>query len=302
MKTILTAIVGITLSVPAVSVAAEKGDGLRSLAEAMQKAPNDMAALRKYVNTGLAKIRLVADKDKKAAEKLIATMLEDLKAVKPTDAAAKRLHQSAVRFVPNYLTTLKRIAAARKRMAAARKEREKKQQALVGKNAFPLDAEMWVNGTPLTEESLKGKVVLVDFWAIWCGPCIRTFPHLREWQEKWGDKGLVIIGATRFYGYKRWDAEKNLAIRKRGVESKPEEEKTVLEKFAEHHKLKHRFMVAPKGSKFAAKYYATAIPTAVVIDQKGVIRLIKTGASPANAKAIEAMIEKLLDQKTTSVK
>ncbi len=50
------------------------------------------------------------------------------------------------------------------------------------------------NNQPLTPESLRGKVVLVDFWTYSCINCIRTFPFLREMQAKYGDNGLVIVG------------------------------------------------------------------------------------------------------------
>ena len=52
----------------------------------------------------------------------------------------------------------------------------------------------WFNSEPFTLESLRGKVVLVDFWTYTCINCIRTFPFLRAWHEKYVDKGLVIIG------------------------------------------------------------------------------------------------------------
>jgi cytochrome c biogenesis protein CcdA/thiol-disulfide isomerase/thioredoxin len=52
----------------------------------------------------------------------------------------------------------------------------------------------WFNSDPLTLASLKGKVVLIDFWTYSCINCQRTFPYLREWWEKYKDKGLVIIG------------------------------------------------------------------------------------------------------------
>jgi len=52
----------------------------------------------------------------------------------------------------------------------------------------------WVNSEPFTMESLRGKVVLVDFWTYTCVNCIRTMPFLREWQEKYADEGLVIVG------------------------------------------------------------------------------------------------------------
>ena len=53
----------------------------------------------------------------------------------------------------------------------------------------------WINSEPIESiESLKGKVVLVDFWTYSCINCIRTFPHIQDLQDKYADKGLVILG------------------------------------------------------------------------------------------------------------
>jgi thiol-disulfide isomerase/thioredoxin len=52
----------------------------------------------------------------------------------------------------------------------------------------------WLNSPPLTLKQLRGKVVLVDFWEYTCVNCIRTFPYLKEWERRYRDKGLVIIG------------------------------------------------------------------------------------------------------------
>jgi thiol-disulfide isomerase/thioredoxin len=52
----------------------------------------------------------------------------------------------------------------------------------------------WINSDPLTMEELRGKVVLIDFWTYTCVNCIRTMPYLREWQAKYADHGLVLIG------------------------------------------------------------------------------------------------------------
>ena len=52
----------------------------------------------------------------------------------------------------------------------------------------------WINSPPLTLDELKGKVVLIDFWTYSCINCIRTLPYLKSWDEKYKDKGLVIIG------------------------------------------------------------------------------------------------------------
>ncbi len=52
----------------------------------------------------------------------------------------------------------------------------------------------WLNSKPLTLESLKGKVVLVDFWTYSCINCIRTMPYVTKWYDTYKDNGLVIIG------------------------------------------------------------------------------------------------------------
>jgi len=54
--------------------------------------------------------------------------------------------------------------------------------------------ESWINSEPFTLESLRGKVVLVDFWTYTCINCIRTFPHLSGWHEKYKDNGFVLLG------------------------------------------------------------------------------------------------------------
>ncbi|QQS15900.1 MAG: cytochrome c biogenesis protein DipZ [Candidatus Moraniibacteriota bacterium] len=53
---------------------------------------------------------------------------------------------------------------------------------------------VWINSEPLSLEALRGKVVLIDFWTYSCINCQRTLPYLRAWNEKYADKGLVIIG------------------------------------------------------------------------------------------------------------
>jgi cytochrome c biogenesis protein CcdA/thiol-disulfide isomerase/thioredoxin len=52
----------------------------------------------------------------------------------------------------------------------------------------------WLNSPPLTAQSLKGKVVLVDFWTYSCINCLRAIPYVRAWWEKYKDQGLVVIG------------------------------------------------------------------------------------------------------------
>ncbi|AHX12412.1 cytochrome C biogenesis protein [Dyella jiangningensis] len=55
-------------------------------------------------------------------------------------------------------------------------------------------ATQWLNTTPLTASSLRGKVVLVDFWTYSCINCIRSLPYVRGWADKYKEHGLVVIG------------------------------------------------------------------------------------------------------------
>ncbi len=55
-------------------------------------------------------------------------------------------------------------------------------------------AVQWLNSPPLTDESLRGKVVIVDFWTYSCINCLRSLPYVKAWARKYQDKGLVVIG------------------------------------------------------------------------------------------------------------
>lgn len=170
-------------------------------------------------------------------------------------------------------------------------ETERKRLDLVGKPAIPLDATAWANGSPITWEDLRGKVVLLDFWAVWCRPCIATFPHLREWHETHGARGLQIIGVTKYYRY-GWNAE--TARPERAADLAPEDERKALDQFAAHHRLGHPFAIVEEGSTLYEHYGVSGIPQAVLIDKQGVVRLIQAGSGAASARKLGEMIETLL--------
>jgi len=86
--------------------------------------------------------------------------------------------------------------------------------------APPLIAEgPWINSeTPLTMEDLRGRVVLVDFWTYSCINCVRTIPYLKEWHDRYGDKGLVIIGVhSPEFPFERNRANVEKAVKDLGV-------------------------------------------------------------------------------------
>src|SRR5919198_2165498 len=74
------------------------------------------------------------------------------------------------------------------------------------------------NNNPLTLSSLKGKVVLVDFWTYTCINCIRTIPHIDDWYQKYAEKGLVVVGvhSPEFEFEKNYDNVRE-AVQKYGI-------------------------------------------------------------------------------------
>jgi cytochrome c biogenesis protein CcdA/thiol-disulfide isomerase/thioredoxin len=81
-----------------------------------------------------------------------------------------------------------------------------------------LGATAWINSPPLTLASLRGKVVLVDFWTYSCINCLRTLPYIKAWNEKYKDSGLVIIGVhTPEFPFEKDESNVRKAVKDLGI-------------------------------------------------------------------------------------
>jgi thiol-disulfide isomerase/thioredoxin len=92
---------------------------------------------------------------------------------------------------------------------------------LPSKDPFPplRGATTWLNSPPLAPASLRGKVVLVDFWTYTCINWLRTLPYLRAWSQKYHDQGLVVIGVhSPEFEFEKDLANVRLAVRELQIE------------------------------------------------------------------------------------
>jgi thiol-disulfide isomerase/thioredoxin len=141
----------------------------------------------------------------------------------------------------------------------------------------------WIDQKPVKLADLRGRVVLLDFWATWCGPCRVTIPRLNALHRKYKDRGLVVIGLTNYFG----EAD--------GQQLTPAEELEYLRQFKKKNDIGYGFGVAAHQQTERA-YNIEALPTAVLIDRRGQVRFITVSANEVEEQALAAMIKKLIEE------
>ena len=143
---------------------------------------------------------------------------------------------------------------------------------LVGKPAIEFHVKD-VNGGDLSLEKYRGKVVLLDFWAVWCAPCRAETPHLKRAYEEFKNQGFEIIGVSLDH-----------------------DKAKLLEYIKEQEVTWPQFLNETGENDIAQKYKVMAIPQAFLIDREGVIRkanLRENSLEPAIAELIQERDAKL---------
>ena len=146
---------------------------------------------------------------------------------------------------------------------------------LVGKPAPPLDVSHWLGARPAPLAVLKGHLVLLFFWAHWCGDCKAEVPILARLMATYGPKGLVLVGPTQLYGYTA------------AGDATPETETRYLDQVRQQFYAALGIMATPLSAENFRRYGCSTTPTLVLLNGAGIVRLYHPGAMSYDALAAQ---------------
>jgi thiol-disulfide isomerase/thioredoxin len=138
------------------------------------------------------------------------------------------------------------------------------QVRLLGNEAPEISVKEWLVGEPTSLAELRGRVVLLEFWATWCKPCQEMFPKLNELHQIEGPRGLEIIALTRHY------------MAYGGTEESKIEERRLMLGMVNQHQVGFRVGIV-EDERLQAVFGANGLPTIVLVDRNGIVRYAGPG-------------------------
>ena len=131
---------------------------------------------------------------------------------------------------------------------------------------------MTLTGEEMSLAKNKGKILLIDFWATWCGPCRESIPHLVYLHKTYREQGLEVVGLSMDKG-----------------------DPKAVDHFSKSLDIPYPIAIAPE--EIARAYGVNGLPTTVLIDREGKIREKIVGFNTAIAKKIESRVVELISEK-----
>lgn len=150
---------------------------------------------------------------------------------------------------------------------------------LLGRPAPEIDLRMWLVGEPATLADLRGRVVMLEFWATWCKPCQEMFLKLTQLHADESQNGLDILAITRHY------------MAYAGTLEAKNEELDLMRKMIGKHSVSFRVAVA-NDERLQTTFGANGLPTMVVVDRKGFVQYAGPGGEDP---VFEKTLRKCLD-------
>lgn len=150
---------------------------------------------------------------------------------------------------------------------------------------------LWSNHTPAPKSfaDFRGKIVVVDFWATWCVPCVAAFPHVREMTQRYRDLPVVFVGITSLQGFV--SRPKASDPKQRRTETKdPEAELAMLGPWCQEMDVTWTAVVSRQDC-FNPDFGVRSIPQLAILDADGVVRW---SGLPAEGTAVEDHVDELL--------
>jgi len=298
-----------------------------ALAEAHDEADAHTAALALRVQAALDDPALAPRMARGVSANLMARG-HALESYEPMREAARAAFDT-LRAQQQQEVTAAKASGDERRIAVAEAGRKQLEQAMqpfemLGRPAPEWTAEKAPDGLP-SLASLRGKVVVLDFWATWCPWCIKSFPALREVQRDYGPRGFVLVGVTASASAvyeERFDLDDDLKDRARGGRPTPvarlaserapadgvsvfpeaeyrARELEALGRFVANHEMDWPVVMIDKAEP-DAKFALRGWPHAVVIDRAGRVRAFKSGAllkdRPEDVAHFRRLLEDLLSE------